>query len=263
MSDRATKLLRDIQSGALDSSSSVSDLLRKCVALGGAAGSRDLVVWASLELNGFKGNKAELPSYRKVAAPLVIDGIAGWTQFRRQHIAPSSLPEFARDAISEEVPLVQGIGTLEELAARSDDDAVTLSPAGSAELVRLWNHELQSDTQDIHRLYWLISKSEIAGVMHQIRNRLVTLIAEFEIEFETASSTGQAVDRALQVTMGDGARVAIVSAEGRGSRNNVDLSSGVSPLDQPKWSIPRFLWTAAIGIATIAAAWFGYLALLK
>jgi hypothetical protein len=161
------------------------------------------------------------------------------------------------------VPLVQGIGTLEELAARSDDDAVTLSPAGSAELVRLWNHELQNDTQEIHRLYWLISKSEIAGVMHQIRNRLVTLIAEFEIEFETASSTGQAVDRALQVTMGDGARVAIVSAEGRGSRNSVDLSSGVSPLDRPKWSIPRFLWAAAIGTATIAAAWFGYLALLK
>jgi hypothetical protein len=69
MSDRATKLLRDIQSGALDSSSSVSDLLRKCVALGGASGSRDLVVWASSEVNGFKGNKTELPAYRKVAAP--------------------------------------------------------------------------------------------------------------------------------------------------------------------------------------------------
>lgn len=263
MGDRATKLLRDIQSSALDSSSSVSDLLRKCIALGGASGSRDLVAWASSELNGYKGKAGELPSYRKVPAPLLIDGIAGWTQFRRQHIAPSALPEFAQDAIKEEVSLVQGIGTLEELAARSDGDAVLLSPPGSAELVRFWNDELQSDTQEIHRLYWAVSKSEIAGVMHQIRNRLVTLIAEFEIEFETAESTGQAVDRALQVTMGDGARVAIVSSEGRGSGNKVNLSGAASPLDKPKWPVPRFLWTAAIGIATIAAAWFGYLALPK
>jgi len=43
----------------------------------------------------------------------------------------------------------------------------------------------------------------------------------------------------------------------------VDLGGVASPLDKPKWSIPKFLWTAAIGIATIAAAWFGYLALLK
>jgi len=198
MGDRAIKLLRDIQSGALDSSSSVSDLLRKCVALGGASGSRDLVAWASSELNGYRGNVGELPSYRKVPAPLHIDGIAGWNQFRRMTIAPSSLPEFAQDAIKEEVSLLQGIGTLEELVARSDGDAVILSPPGSTELVRLWNDELDIDTQEIHRLYWAISKSEIAGVLHQIRNRLVTLIAEFDIEFETADSAGQAVDRAFR-----------------------------------------------------------------
>lgn len=264
MGDRATKLLRDIQSGALDSSSSITDLLRKCVALGGAAGSRDLVTWATSELNGYNGSADELPEYRRVPAPLLIDGIAGWTQFRRQQIAPSSLPEFAQDAIREEVSLLQGIGTLEDFAARADGDAVILSPPGSAELIRHWNYEIDSDTQEIHRLYWSVSKSEIAGVTHQIRNRLVTLIAEFEIEFENADSTRQAVDRAVQVTMRNGGTVAIVSSDGPRSGNKVDIrGTSNSPLDRPTFTFAKFLWTASIGIATIAAAWFGYLALLK
>ncbi|BCW45175.1 hypothetical protein StoSoilB5_23590 [Arthrobacter sp. StoSoilB5] len=194
---------------------------------------------------------------------MLIDGIAGWAQFQRQVIAPSSLPEFAQDAIKEEVPLSQGIGQLEELAGHANGDTVMLSPPGSAELVRLWNHENQSDTHEIHRLYWAVSKSEIMGVTHQVRNRLITLIAEFEIEFETADSTRQAVDRAVQVTMGNGSSVAIVSSQGRGSRSNVKVKNGADPLGNPKWSVSKFLGTGLIGIATIAAAWFGYLALLK
>lgn len=262
MSHRTNKLLRDIQSGALDSSTPISDLLRKCVVLGGAAGSRELVNWASSELNGYDAKSDQLPSYRTVPAPLLIDGISGWSQFRRHHISPSTLPEFARDAIREEVPLKQGIGTLEALIARADGDAILLSPPGSADLVRFWNDEIQSDTQEIHRLYWSVSKGEVAGVIHQIRNRLVSLIAEFEIEFETADSTGQAVDRAVQITMGDSANLSFVSSEGKVSKNRMDLGTANSPLDSPRWSITRTVWTILVGLAGIAGAWFGYLALV-
>lgn len=185
MSDRATSLLRDIQKGALDSSTAISDLLRKCIALGGASGSRRLVDWASSELAGYKGAE-DLPAYRTVSAPLMIDGISGWHQFSRRHIAPSDLPEFVRDRIKEEAPFAQGVGTLEEFVSQ-EGDSVLLSPPGSADLVRYWNDSVNSDTQDIHRLYWSVSKSEVAGILHQIRNRLVQLIAEFEIEHEKLS----------------------------------------------------------------------------
>lgn len=258
MGDRATGLLRDIQNGALDSSTSVSELLRKCVALGGASGSRRLVDWASTELSGYDG-KGDLPAYRTVRAPLQIDGISGWMQFKGRHIPPSALPKFARDSIKEESHFVQGVGTLEEFASQPGDDAVLLAPPASSELVRYWNHQVSSDTQEIHRLYWAVSKSEVSGILHQIRNRLVKLIAEFEIEYETAGSTAEAVDRAVQITMGDGGSVAVVTS-GSGT-NKLDMSRPASPIDAPKWPLGRKVWAAAVGSAGIAGAVFGYLAL--
>lgn len=258
MVDRATSLLRDIQKGALDSSTSVSDLLRKCVALGGASGSRRLLDWSSSELSGYQ-DKSDLPAYRTVAAPLQIDGLVGWTQFKSKNIPPSALPEFVRDSIKEEVQFGQGVGTLEEFAA-SANDAVLISPPGSSELVRYWNDEVDSDTQEIHRLYWSVSKSEVAGILHQIRNQLVKLIAEFEIEYEVAQSTAEAVDRAVKITMGDGGNIAVVTS-GRNSTNELDLSRAASPLDETKWTLGRKIWAAAVGSAGIAGAVFAYMAL--
>jgi hypothetical protein len=259
MGDRASGLLRDIQRGALDSSTSLSDLLRKCVALGGASGSRRLVDWASSELSGYEG-KNDLPAYRIVRAPLQIDGISGWTQFRHRHIAPSVLPKFARDSIKEEAHFVQGVGTLEAFASQSGDDAVLIAPPGSSELVRYWNEEVDSDTQEIYRLYWSVSKNEVSGILHQIRNRLVKLIAEFEIEYETAASNAEAVNRAVSITMGDGGSVAVATS-GRDSTNRFDLSRPSGPLDAPKWTLGRRIWAAAVGSAGIAGAVFAYLAL--
>ena len=46
------KLLQATEDSALDGESSVTDALRKCVALGGRAGSAELRTWASRELNG-------------------------------------------------------------------------------------------------------------------------------------------------------------------------------------------------------------------
>ncbi|WPR64696.1 hypothetical protein SLW73_17700 [Glutamicibacter protophormiae] len=259
--DRTNKLLRKVQAGALDSSEPISDILRTCVALGGASGSRQLVRWASAELSGYADSKDQLPSYRKVAAPLLIDGITGWTQFQRRNISPSDLPEFAREHIREEVSLTQGIGTLESLIAQAKDGSILLSPPRSADLVKYWNNSIQSDTQEIHRLYWSIALGEVQGVVHQVRNRLIALIAEFEIEFETSDSTGQAVDRAVQITMGDSANLSFVASEGNMSKNKIESISGKNPLEAPKWSTARTMWTALVGLAGIAGAWFGYLAL--
>lgn len=55
-----------------------------------------------------------MPAYRKVAAPLQIDGVAGWTQFKRKHMPPRALPEFARDSIKEEVRFSQRADDMEE-----------------------------------------------------------------------------------------------------------------------------------------------------
>jgi hypothetical protein len=46
-------LLSQIEEGALDSRVPLVDVLRKCVALGGQAGSAELRDWARRELDGY------------------------------------------------------------------------------------------------------------------------------------------------------------------------------------------------------------------
>lgn len=82
---RKPSLVEQIESDALDSSASLADALRKCVALGGRAGSADLRDWATRELTGYPGT--EVPEYRKIVAPIVIDGIAGNMRITGQQIS--------------------------------------------------------------------------------------------------------------------------------------------------------------------------------
>lgn len=53
MRKRASTLIDEIEKEALDASIPVSSPLRKLVALGGHAGSRDLREWAGRELRGY------------------------------------------------------------------------------------------------------------------------------------------------------------------------------------------------------------------
>src|SRR3954463_14781594 len=105
-------LLSQIEHEAMDGSASLSDALRKCVVLGGKSGSEQLRDWATHELKGYYGED-ELPSYRIVAAPLLVDGIAGNYQVTRQPFPTSELPDFIREQVKESVELRDGVGALE------------------------------------------------------------------------------------------------------------------------------------------------------
>ena len=68
---RSTNLLGKIEEQAIDGD--ISKALRLCLSLGGKTGSTDLRGWASLELNGYRGQ--DVPEYRRIVAPLQVDGM--------------------------------------------------------------------------------------------------------------------------------------------------------------------------------------------
>ena len=76
MSNRASRLLDEIEKTAADSSASLADGLRKCLLLGGLSASAELRDWASRELNGYD-KPADVPEYRRLGAVLKIDGRQG------------------------------------------------------------------------------------------------------------------------------------------------------------------------------------------
>lgn len=211
--------------------------------------------WATQELNGYASAEG-LPEYRIVAAPLFIDGNAGFNQIRRQPFPPSGLPDFAREHISEELKLMDGVGALEALLKQSE---IKLSPIGATDVVAYMNGESDEPYQQILALYWGVSPAAIHGVLDHIRTALTQLVAELR--------AGMADDDELPSPTAANQAVGVVV---NGSRHNVQINTSqatgesagscvTAKSERPEddWSLARKVGAAVVGVAGIAAAVFG------
>jgi hypothetical protein len=235
MGRRESKLIDEIERGALDSSVSLADTLRKCVALGGQARSAELRDWASRELNGYSPED-ELPEWRKVFAPLRIDGIKGNLQFSNQTISRWALPEFARDDLTEEVVMFQGVGALEAMISNADENVVKLGPHMGAELVAYMNHANDAPFQRIERIYWGVSVTAIHGVLDRIRTSLTALVAELRDQMpdDADKPSPEAASQAVQfIVTGRRNRVVINNAQSSGGATS-SIGQGQEPEQEPE-----------------------------
>jgi hypothetical protein len=250
-------LLAELQAGLRDDNSSTTSLLQKCILLGGQVGSERLRDWARQELKGYD-RVDQVPEYRRVSAPLCIDGATFHHLITGQQVSAMSLPEFAREYISEEVALTNGLGELEQIS-RGPEDMIRLAPPGAQELVVLWNHERQSSDQ-ITRLYWKVSRSAIAGVVIGVRTALAELVGELlaAAPGDDQSPSKQAVDAAVHlVVTGDRNTVTVVDSQATSKGNAAITVTGSS--DQPQVTKEGW-WTRwrkrglIIGLSTVVAA---------
>lgn len=223
-------------------------MLRELVILGGEAGSSELRDWASQELRGYE-REVDPPQYRKVTAPLQIDGAVPGGMIRHQTISPFDLPDFSREALKGDVPLRMGVTELQHLASAHDGDLVVkLSPPGSSDLMSYMNGN-EHFNGHITALYWSVSTIAIEGVLDQIRTRLAELVAELRSGLPRAQSVPSAESAANAVSVvvnGRGNSVNIVQAAD-GSTVNQTL-----PEQEPRfWRRSRIIGAAVVGCATI------------
>lgn len=261
-SDRG--LLDEIESAVL-TDEPLATILRKCVVLGGRAGSASLRDWATRELRGYpKGT--DLPEYRQIGAAIFLDGIAGNTQIRGQRIGVHNLPDFAQESIKESVSLAAGVGELEALVERAEDNSVKLSLPGAAELAVFMNREAGDPYQTVMALYWKVHTASIVGVLDHVRTTLAELIGEMRAGTPEGESvpTGEVADQAVQVAVhGDSNRVTVVHRSNdvqikTSGRSSTIKGQGSAP-ERPWWRNLKLLGAAIVGLATIAAtviAWF-------
>lgn len=258
MRKRDIGLLEQIEQAGLSSTAPVADALRACIALGGRAGSTELRDWAHRELNGYVGD-VELPEYRRIAAPLRIDAVqgnhfVGGSIITGQRISPRELPDVVADKIGEEVELRQGIGEIEQLGQRSDQEQVRLSPPMGADIVRMMNSEMQEPLAAINELYWAVSRTALVGVVDQVRTTLVALVAEIRagLPDDDGIPSSALADHAVQVVVhGDKNRVVTTTAHASDSGRSTATTSddtATSPLKRAAW------WL--VGLATVAGAVF-------
>ncbi len=264
---RTNRLIDEIERDALDASVPISSALRKLVALGGRAGSKELRDWAGLELRGYYGTDVPLPDYRTPGATLRIDGGTFNAMITGQLISPSELPDPVNKHIDESVPLNGGVAEIEAMidrAKRQESGEIKLTLPSGQDVVRLMNYEMQQRGQHYDRvtaIYWSLSHVTLEGVLDQIRTRLVALVAEMRAEMpdETDVPSAAIADNAVNVIVhGKKAKFTVNTAQAS--------SAGTATTNPPreKRSVWVRLGAAIVGIASIigtlvaVAAWQGW-----
>ncbi|WP_432127507.1 hypothetical protein [Streptomyces sp. bgisy082] len=269
MNRRERTLLAQIEQDVLDDTKPLAGALRKCVVLGGHAGSAALRDWAQRELRGYHGvDLADVPSYRIVVAPLKIDAALPTGFVRGQQISPEQLPEFARDQISNELPLRMGIGELEAAARRvsGSDDVLKLQHAQAAELVRFMNHDIGNPRQNITELYWAVASPALMGVLDQVRTALADLVGELRATMSPADDTlptSEQIGQALNVAVyGNRSRVVVTGAQASGE----STASVVPAADEEPGlfgTTGRRIGGVLVGLATVAGTAIALVPLFK
>ena len=252
MSWFSKSLLDQIELGALNSKSDLAGLLRQCLVLGGRARSEALRDWARRELDGYRGADEELPGYRWVTAPLLVDGIHGYTQFRRKQISTMELPEFATDSFAKGLAMTFGVAELERIAA--GDESIDLQPAGMDDLTYFMNRSGEYGAS-IERVYFSVAPVAVHGILDTIRTNLVAMVGE--IRAAGVDSTGipapAAADGAFNVVIKGRARASIAIGDSASSTMNIEEHS--APKRYPTWLTAP--WTLAIGAATLVSGMVG------
>lgn len=254
MARREHTLVEQIEHDALEPTVSIATALRKCIVLGGKSGSEELRDWATRELQGYHGHD-ELPDYRVIAAPLMVDGVAGNYQVTGQQFPPSGLPEFARDRITESVELRDGVGSLEALA---DQPQIRLMPPMASELARYMNAESDNPYQHITAIYWSVSPSALRGVLDQVRTALTQLVAELRANMSKDEDvpSAEAANQAVSVVVtGKRSRVHVTSALASGAHTSAKADVDSEPPREPGfWTRSRRIGAFIVGLASVAAA---------
>lgn len=262
MRGRAKSLLTNIEQAGLSSEASLPDALRMCVALGGQAGSKELREWASRELRGYR-SEGDVPEYRRLAAPIRIDGVTGnplvgGAKITGQRISPGNLPDVVAERIGEEVHIRHPISQIDELSRKGEP--VKLSLPMGADIVRLMNDERDDSLSAIQNVYWSVAPSALASIVDQVRTRLVELIAEMRAGLDDDAQIPSAAlaDQAVGVVIrGDSNRVVVNSAQ-----SSAEGNASVAAARGARRSPGKLLFGVLVGLATIAAAVFGGVQLL-
>lgn len=253
MTKRSDRLLQEIEAGALDSRTSIADVLRKAIALGGRSGSTELRDWAARELKGYEPDN-KLPSYRRIVAPLQMDAGTMSGIIRNQSLSSWQLPEFAQDKITNDVPLSMGIAEIERLARRCPPgEVVELGPPGSQELVMIMNGTQQWNGH-IERIYWGVSPVAMEGVVEQVRTALTVLVSEIHANVPdgTVIPPGDVTDSALNVALSGNRnkyKINVIAAQG----GNEATITG--PPDEPRHWL-RTAGVVLLGLITVAGVIF-------
>lgn len=158
------------------SSASLSAVLRKAKVLAYRLKNQEFKDWIEHELNGYE-NKQALPEYRKIQTHSNGNFLNSAWKVSDAPIPPNNIPAEFRE-FATEVNMFQGIKELEALLETLDNAKTdTLSEPWPANLLPLLNERVYANMLCMGA-WKVITKGNIAGIIENTRNRLLSFILE-------------------------------------------------------------------------------------
>jgi len=160
-------IVAELQREALDEKASVGGLLRKALVVAHKLDHADMATWIEHELNGYRGDRASIPTYRHLRGEAKV-----WNPYRGyQPLTFRGSGEFADKATK--MPFDQPISEIEELG-RGDSDgfACTYSPKLEAQFMRAMDMPMQPS---LH-----FDKSQARGILDTVRNAILKWSLELQ-----------------------------------------------------------------------------------
>jgi hypothetical protein len=168
-------LLRDLQDGAVSSSTPVAELLRKCQVLAARLPLPSLAEWVQHELNGYP-LEAELPEYREVTGIAKGHFLGPFGSGLRNATLPAgNLPVEYRQW-AQRAKLRQPIAVLQELSVKSKEGLQIPWPGDL--LVRVQDQFYEN--MSLAQAWLALSVSDVVAAVEAVRNRILTFALEAE-----------------------------------------------------------------------------------
>lgn len=171
-------LLREIQDGATGREVPLATVLRKCKILAYRLGHEPLSEWVDHELNGYP-DLDELPEYRSISSVVLGDFAGPFGSGSRNHPIPPLAVEEKHRAGLFTLNLSDGVAAYEEMLSSPDTEGYR--GVWPSNFVLLYQDRLL-EGMALVQAWRPMSRATLAGLLDQVRNRILTFALEIEQE---------------------------------------------------------------------------------
>ena len=168
-------LLEEIREGAVDTSTDLAQVLRRCMILAYRLGHEPFHEWVNQELNGYNG-RDKIPDYRIAPAGIKVNAANSRFRVTNQAVHAGFFPVELHDA-AQYFYCTQGVAELETLQDR-DNIRFSLPAAVYGYIV---NH-LIDDNFGLTGAHHEVSPMVVRRVLSAVRNRIVEFTLSIEAE---------------------------------------------------------------------------------
>lgn len=181
--------IQELQSEILNSSASLSNILRKAKVVAYGLKNDDLKQWVENELNGYAGDEDSVPEYRKLNVKNYGNFSGSFGRALNKYPIPTSVLNAKVDNLINHLTIREGISAIETLL---NSDTSEFQVPWPGEVISLVSSKMYQGYNLVYA-WQEIGRAQLAQILDTIRNRLLSLVLELEERYPDISTSDEAI----------------------------------------------------------------------